>query len=104
MINFDEFDIEEKYNKFCDDKEFIKFLKRHNAYDKFINNLEMEMSTGGYYYGRDWFSLETFCSDIRNNIYEGRDAYTTHCFSWGKSPEGNKYWRHISNEWYFRTM
>ena len=104
MINFDEFDIEETKRGFCkDDIEFINFLNRRIAYDKFIANLKAEMGNPMGYYGVYWFSMETFCKDIQENGPEGKDSYITYGFNWLKSSEGIKYWRLISVEWFYNS-
>lgn len=101
MINFDDFDVEERQqrNTYLSDKEFVMFLTRHKAYYKFIDNLIREKNYPNGYYGKTWFSLETFCKDIVDTRTIGRLGYID-SFYWEDSPEGNDYWERLDGKWY----
>lgn len=58
-------------------EEFVKFLKKHEAYEKFMKNLYDEKCGG----------LCEDCSDISD------------AFMWAGTPERYKYWSKLNTEW-----
>ena len=105
MINFDEFDVEEKIKCVLTDSDFCRFLQDRGAYNRFINNLQSEIKrNSSRYYGKYWFSIETFCEDLKKvhigYSYMSRYNYTGLCFHWAETPEGRSYWNDIDMEWF----
>ena len=95
MIDFSDIDIEEtKQSDSLSDKEFVDFLVNNDIYDKFINNLHMEVSASYHsFYRKDWMSIETFCDDLR--WYD----YVEFAFVWVDSPEGKDFWNNVHQLW-----
>ena len=97
MINFDDFDIEETKNtdlKISDDL-FVKFLKDHKIYDKFIRNVinwRRNLKTDHRKYGIP--DLDKFCEQL------DRSSYLSYAFSWDKTPEGFLYWADVNSSWH----
>ena len=100
MVDFSDIDIEEtKY--LLTDEEFVKFLIENRAYDKFINNLRYEILSDStvefYYYSKCWFSIDSFCDDIRTKY--GRQSYIGYAFVWSDTEEGRDFWKKIHYLW-----
>lgn len=60
---------------------FIEFLKEHNAYEKFVNNLKAICNT----------TIDELCTD---------DCFTEWigvAFDWSLTPEGKHYWQNLDN-------
>ena len=102
MIDFSDIDVEEiKQSDSLSDKEFVDFLIENDIYDKFIDNLHREISNDRlsihHYYNRCWFSIDSFCDDIR--IRYGRGTYVNYAFAWSNTDEGRDFWKEIYNLW-----
>ena len=100
MIDFDDIDIEEtkQSDSLLTDEEFVFFLKSHNVYDYFINNLKKEKKrTYPEFFGRHWFGIDTFCADICKMV--SRDNYINYAFVWGSTQQGCHSWSVISKLW-----
>lgn len=68
---------------------FFAFLKRNNAYTKFIYNLKNE----GYYpkHIRRYFEIQ-----MKKDKYP---IAISNAFCWRETKEGDRYWRNLSKEW-----
>lgn len=64
---------------------FIDFLKRFNAYDEFVMNLEVQ---------EEFSSLEQFFHN--SEVCDWIDD----AFWWEDTPEGYEYWEGLDNFWY----
>ena len=82
MINFNEFDTEEK-QRIIPDKEFKDFLRKHNVYDSYIiNTIER---------GKD---VKSFIESTR------KISYISAAFTWNDTPQGHSYWNNINTQWH----
>ena len=82
-VNFDDWD-EEEFNEedsLLTNKEFVKFLKDNNVYDKFIYNL------------KNYISLDDYCYKIYIT------NYILDSFTWNNTKEGHNFWYDIYNKW-----
>jgi len=89
-IDFNDWDDEEY--EFCNNtnNKFVRFLKNHGIYDNFIYNCEHDKH---YYKGSRWYSLETFCVDLKK--YE----YINAAFDWENTKEGFDFWEKMDSQW-----
>jgi len=103
-INFNDYDIDETYDSPLTDKEFVKFLRDNFIYDKFINNLDSAIITNDHYYGRYWYSINTFCNDITSKFDLERCDYIKYAFVWSGTPEGRTFWANWHYRWFTKAM
>ena len=93
-IDFSDIDTDETcHNSPLTDKEFVKFLKDNDIYDRFMNNLYWEVKNQVYHYNKHWYSINTLCKDLPRSNYIGSS------FSWKQSPEGYDFWLKYHNRW-----
>ena len=85
MIKFNEFDIEEVPEGYIPDKEFVDFLRIHNAYHTYISNIKYDAENGNNIQG---FFRET-----------PKACYISNAFNWSQTSQGFKYWSNISKLW-----
>jgi len=93
-IDFNDWE-EEEFNENdspLTDKEFVKFLKDNNIYDKFIYNCT-DNKLNKFFEGTYWKSLETFCTDL------DRKKYIIYSFDWRITKEKFGFWAKISDKW-----
>lgn len=84
MIDFSDIDIEEISQECIPDKEFADFLRMHDAYDKFIYNFVRV--------GKDF-------NEYFNKFKYKKNLYLSSSFRWDVTPEGGKFWSHLSKLW-----
>lgn len=65
-------------------EKFINFLKEHDAYEKFIKNLES---------AEIYPSFDVFCR------VEGFLDWTSTAFNWDSTPEGYRFWFELDDLW-----
>lgn len=76
-------------------KIFIRFLKKHKAYHKFLSNC---FSNNGYtarMNSRNQMTVNDFIKDELKN----RCLFINKAFVWDETNEGYRFWYTISNEW-----
>lgn len=74
---------------------FIRFLKKHKAYNKFLSNC---FSNNGYRVRNNLNNQETVNDFIKYEL-ENRCLFINKAFVWDDTNEGYRFWYNISNEW-----
>ena len=89
--------------KYFEDR-FIDFLKKHNALENYIENIDpcfIESSACGkpyFYYERNSNERKKMTMDEMFNILQPY-SFIMYAFEWEKTPQGHDNWRQLTNEW-----
>jgi len=90
-IDFNDIDIDETESSLTD-KEFVKFLKDNNIYDKFIYDLQQDINMRKKK-GHPYIEVNNFCNET-----DYLD-YILGAFPWGNTPEGTDFWIRYNHKW-----
>lgn len=74
---------------------FIRFLKKHKIYNKFLSNC---FSNNGYNVRINLNNQKTVNDFIKDEL-KNRCLFINKAFEWGETNEGYKFWYIIYNEW-----
>lgn len=74
---------------------FIRFLKKHKAYHKFLSNC---FSNNGYSV-RSNSKNQMTVNDFMKNELKNRCLFINKAFIWDDTNEGYRFWYTIFNEW-----
>lgn len=76
-------------------KIFIRFLKKHKAYHKYLSNC---FSNNGYYVRMNSMNQMTVNDFIKYEL-KNRCLFINKAFVWDETNEGYGFWYTIYNEW-----
>ena len=74
---------------------FIRFLKKHKAYNQFLSNC---FSENGYNVRRNSNNRKTV-NDFMKDELKNRCLFINRAFVWDETNEGYGFWYTIYNEW-----
>lgn len=72
-------------------KNFINFLKEHNAFSKFIKNFNLQIK---------WRKIYNHPIDVLTYFrIVGEEYFLYYAFLWRSTKEGDSFWRNLASEW-----
>jgi len=92
-VDFNDYDIDETESPLtC--KNFVKFLKDNNIYDKFIYYLQQDINMRKKI-SYPYIEINNFCDEV--NVYQ----YIKTAFLWRSTPEGYDFWNYWDDRWIY---